>query len=102
MYGRGGKGLRSLFKEYQDALPEGKGYMGFGIFHSVVKLLVMRGDSKAGLSTYNRKFHHGKNVFYVMLDRVGEMDLNDSSSIGLIFFANHWRKSENHYELLTW
>ena len=54
--------------------------MGFGIFRDIVKLLTMRGESKYSLSIYYIKFCHGKNVFDAMLDGIGEMDLNGSSS----------------------
>ena len=67
----GGKVFKSLFKEYQDSLPEGKGFMVFGIFRDIIKLLRMSGESKSGLSTYDIKFHHGKNVFDDMLYRIG-------------------------------
>ena len=46
----------------------------------------MRGESKAGLSTYYIKLYHGKNVFDTMLDRIGEMDLNDNFPINIIGF----------------
>ena len=55
-------------------------------FHDIVKLLTMRGESKAGLSTYYIKLYHGKNVFDTMLDRIGEMDLNDNFPINIIGF----------------
>ena len=66
--------------------------MGFGIFHDIFKLLTMRGESKAGLSTYYIKFRHGKNVFDAMLDRIGEMNLNVSSSIDIIGFIKTLKK----------
>ena len=52
VYERGGKVIRSLFKEYQDSLPEDKGSIGFTTFHDIVKLLTMRGKSKSVFCTY--------------------------------------------------
>ena len=46
VYERGGKCIHSLFKEYQDALPEDEDSIGFSTFHDIVKLLKMRGESK--------------------------------------------------------
>ena len=63
----------------------------------------MRGESKSGLSTYYIKLCHGKNVFDHMLDRIGEMDLNGSSSIEIIGFIKTLKKEwHNHFELITW
>ena len=50
MYERGGKGIRFLFKEYQDSLPQDKGSVGFKNFHDIVKLLTTCSDPKYGLS----------------------------------------------------
>ena len=61
--------------------------MVFGIFCDIVKLLTMLSDSKYGLSKYYIKFRHGNNVFDGMLDRIGEMGLNGSSSIDIIGFG---------------
>ena len=52
MYECGSKCARSFFQEYQDALPEDGGSIGFSIFHDIVKLLTMHGDSKALLYIY--------------------------------------------------
>ena len=52
VYERCGKCIQSLFKEYQDALPENECSIGFPNFHDIVKLLTLRGESKSGLSTY--------------------------------------------------
>ena len=41
-----------VFQEYKDALPEDEDSIGFPTFHDIVKLLNLRGESKAGLSTY--------------------------------------------------
>ena len=51
VFERGGKCIQSLFKEYQDALPENEGSIGFSTFHDIVKLLNLRGESKSGLCT---------------------------------------------------
>ena len=73
MYECGRKCIRSLFKEYKDALPEEEGSTGFLTFCNIVKLLTLRGESKSGLSTYYKTFRHGKNVFFNhMLDRIVE------------------------------
>ena len=86
VYERGGKGLRSLFNKYQDSLPEIECSVGFGIFHDIVKLLTMCGESKSGLYTYHIKFRHNKNFFGAMVDRIGQIYLNDSFSINIIVF----------------
>ena len=52
----------------------------------------MRGESKAGLSTYYIKLYHGKNVFDTMLDRIGEMDLNENFPINIIGFRKKKRR----------
>ena len=51
-YEHSGKGIRFLLKLYQDSLPEDEGSVGFQIFHDIVKLLRMCGESKTVLSTY--------------------------------------------------
>ena len=66
---RGSKGLRSLFKEYKDALPEDEGSVGFGIFNDIVKLMRMCGESKSGFTVYYIKFYHDKN--FLMLCLIG-------------------------------
>ena len=48
-------------------------------FNDIVKLLTMRGKSKAGLSAYYIRFRHGNTVFDSMLDRIGKMEMNYSS-----------------------
>ena len=59
----------------------------------------MRGESKSGLSTYYIKSRHGENAFDAMLDRIGEMDLNGSSSIAIVGFIKTLNKKwKNHYE----
>ena len=59
----------------------------------------MYGESKARLSTYYKKFRHRKNVFDHMLDRIGQMDLNGSSSINIIGFSKSPKKEwHNRYE----
>ena len=92
VYERGGKFIQSLFKEYNDALPEDKGLIGFPTFDYIVKLLTLRGKSKAGFSTYYIKFCHGKKVFDHMLDSIGQMDLNGISSIDIIGFRISLKK----------
>ena len=52
VYKRFGKCIRILFKEYHDSLPEEEDSIGYATFHYIVKMLTMRGESKAGLSTY--------------------------------------------------
>ena len=52
----------------------------------------MRGESKSGLSTYYIKFCHGKNLFDHILDRIGQMDLNGSSSMDIIDFRKSLKK----------
>ena len=56
-----------MFKEHQDLLPEDEGSVGPQNFDDIVKLLTMRGESKAGVCTYYKKLSHGKNVFDHML-----------------------------------
>ena len=63
MYERGGKCIRSFFKEYKDALPEDESSIGFPTFHDIVNLLNLRGESRAGLSTNYIKFCHVENGF---------------------------------------
>ena len=73
------------------------------LFYDIVKLLTMRGESKSGLSTYYIKFYHGKNFFDHMLDRIGQIDLNGSSSIDIIGFRKSPKNEyHNNYEFLTW
>ena len=72
---RSGNVLIGLFKEYKYSLPEVEGSVGFCIFHGIVNLLTICGESKTGFSTYYVKFYHGKNVFDAMLDRIEEMGL---------------------------
>ena len=52
----------------------------------------MCGDSKSGFSIYYITFHHGNNVFDRILDRIGKIDLNDSSSIRIIGFIKSLKK----------
>ena len=52
VYERGDKGIQFLFKEYQDSLPENEGSIGFSTFHDIFRLMMIRGDSEAGLSIY--------------------------------------------------
>ena len=92
MYERGGKCIPIFFKEYQDALPKDEGSIVFETFRYIVTLLKMRGELKYGLSKYHIKFCHGKNVFDHMLDRIGLMDLNGSSSIDIIGFIKSLKK----------
>ena len=102
VYECGSKGIRSLFKEYQDSLLEDEGSIVFTTFCDIFKLVTMCGESKYGFSTYYIKFHHSKNIFDNVLDRVVEMDLNGSSSIGIIGFRKSPKKEwQNHYQLLT-
>ena len=51
-YERGGKCIQSLFKAYQDALPEDLRSIGFSTLRDIVKLLTIRGESNYVLSTY--------------------------------------------------
>ena len=74
MYERSGKCIQSLFKEYQDALLENEGSIGFLNFHDIVNLLTLSGESKSGLSTYYIKFRRENNVFDRILDRIGQME----------------------------
>ena len=83
VYERCGKCIRSLFKEYQDALSENECSIGFPNFHDIVKLLTLRGESKSGLSTYYIILSW-QECFAHILDRIGQMDLNASSSIDII------------------
>ena len=66
--------------------------MAFGIFHDILKLLTIHGESKSRLSTYYIKLCHDKNVFDDMIGRIGEMNLNGSSSIDIIGFIKTLRK----------
>ena len=75
-----------MFKEYQDALPENEGWIGFLNFHDIIKLLTLSVDSKSGLSTYYIKFRRDKNVFDNMLDRIVQMDLHGRPYINIIGF----------------
>ena len=60
------------------------------------------GESKSGLYTYYIKLYNGNNVYDAILDRIGEIDLNGSSSINIIGFRKTLKKEwQNHYELLT-
>ena len=59
--------------------------MGEPAFNDIVKLMKICGESKDGLSTYYIKFRYDKTVFDAMLDRIGEMELNDRSSTDIIF-----------------
>ena len=68
VYERVGNGLQSFSKECQDSLPEGEVYVAFGIFHDIVNILAMCGESKYGLSRYHIKFRHGRNFVDAMLD----------------------------------
>ena len=86
MYERSGKALEGMLKTYKDALPEGEDPVGEPKFNDIVNLLKMRGDSKSGLSIYDIKFLHENTVFDAMLDRIGEMELNDSSSTNIICY----------------
>ena len=45
--------------------------MGETIFNDIVKLMIMRGKSKADFYTYYIKFQHDKHIFYAMLGSVG-------------------------------
>ena len=92
VYERVDKCIQSLFKEYQYELPENEGSIGFPTFHDIVKLLTLRGDSKYGLSTYYIKIFHVKNVFDHIIDRIGQIDLNGSSSINIIGFRKQRNK----------
>ena len=101
MYERGGKRTQ-IFLEYLDSLPENKVSIEFATFFGIVKLLMIRGESKSGLYTYYIKFDHGNNVLDYMLDRIVKMDLNGIYSVDMIGFRKSLNKSwHNHYELLT-
>ena len=56
-----------FFKEYHDSLPEEEDSIGYATFHYIVKMLTMRGDSKAGFSTYYIKLCQVTNVFIICL-----------------------------------
>ena len=91
MYKRGVKCIQSFFKECKYALSEDEGLIRFITFNDIVKVLTLCVEPKSGLSIYYIKFCHSKNIFDHMLDRIGQMDLNGSSSIDIIGF----RKSLN-------
>ena len=48
-----------MFRDYQDSLPENEGTVGFPTFRDIVKLMMIRGESKSGFSTYYIKLRHG-------------------------------------------
>ena len=89
MYDRGGKALEGMFKNYMNALPDGDDILGEPTLKDIVKLPTMNGESKSGLSTYYIKLRHVKTVFDAMLDRIGEMEINDSTSTDIIFLTKH-------------
>ena len=63
----------------------------------------MHGESKSELSTYYIKLRHVKTVFDAMFDRIGEMELNDSSSTDIIYSSKTLKKEWHiHYEFLMW
>ena len=84
MYEHGGKALEGKLKTYRGVLLEDEDPVGEPTFNDIVNLLKMCGDSKSGLSTYYIKFQPGKTVFDAILDRIGEMELNDSSYTEII------------------
>ena len=83
---------KKFFKECHGAPPEDEGSIEFSAFHDIVKLLMIRGESKYGFSTYYIKLCHGKNIFDHMLGRIGQMDLNGISSIDMISFRKSLKK----------
>ena len=92
-----------MFKTYKDSLPEGEDPLGEPTFDDIVKLLKMCGKSKSGLYTYYIKFRHGNTVFDAMLDRILEMELNDSSSTNIICTSKTLKKWwKIHCEFLRW
>ena len=92
-----------MFKEHQDSLPEIICSIGFPTFHDIVKLPRMLVESKYVLSAYYIKFSHGKNIFDHMLDRIGQIYINYSSSIPIIGLRKTLNKEwHNQYEFLTW
>ena len=92
VYKCGRKFKQSLFKEYQDAVPEEEGSTEFATFHDIVNLLTVRGESKVGLSTYYINLCHGKSFDHI-LDRIGQMDLNGISSIETIDFSKSLKEN---------
>ena len=72
-------------------------------FFDIVKLLTMRGVSKADLSTYKNKFRHCKDVLLAMLKRTGELQFGMSSNTNLITrikqLKDEWMKN---CDFLTW
>ena len=91
-----------MFKEYKYTLLEDEGSMEFPTFHDIVKLLTLSGKSKSGLCTYYTKLRHGKDIFDHMLDRIGQIYLNGSSTIKIIGFNKSLKKEwDNYYEFLT-
>ena len=70
VYDCGGKALEGMFKTYKYSLPEDEDPVGEPKFNDIVKLLTMRGESKAVLSTYYIKFRHDKTVFDSMLGNI--------------------------------
>ena len=62
----------------------------------------MHGESKSEFSTYHIKCFHVKNIFDDMLDRIGKIDLNGSTSIEIVGFRKTLEKEwQNNYKLLT-
>ena len=91
-----------MFKTYNYALPEGEDPVEEPEFSDIVKLMTMCGESKDGLSTYYIKFRYEKTVFDAMLDRIGEMELNDISSTDIICSSKKLKEEwKIHYEFLT-
>lgn len=75
VYERGGQSFESMFDAYKAAF-EGEERIGYDTFVDILKLLTTRGESKAGLSTYYVKFRHLRDVFFAMLKRIPELELN--------------------------
>ena len=101
VYEREEKFIRSLFKVYQDELPEDEDSILFATFNDIVRLLTMLDDSKFGFSTYYMKFCHGNNIFHHMLDRIRQINLNGGFPIGIIGFSISLKKERhNHCEFL--
>ena len=78
-----------MLKTYKNALPEVEDPVGEPVFNDIVKLLKMCGESKYGFSTYYIKFRHGKTIFDAIIDRIEEIELNYSSSTGIVCYRKY-------------
>ena len=74
-----------MFNTYNHSLTEGEEPVVQPTFNTIVELLKMRDESKYGFSTYYIKFWHVKTVFDEFLDRIGELELKNSSPTNIVF-----------------